>query len=56
MCSLAPDSISQWFIWTFIDQEMTVFILEIEGEALEEAMWFMLAGLRVDAGGTKDDC
>lgn len=52
MCSLAPDSISQWFIWTFIDQEMTMFIPEIEGEA----MWFLLSGLGVDAGETKDDC
>jgi len=35
---------------------MTVFIPEIEGDALEEEMWFVLAGLEVDAEGTIDDC
>ena len=48
MCSLAPESISQWLVWTFKEQEMTLFIPEVE-EVMEEVMWFVLAGLGLDA-------
>jgi len=55
MCSLAPESISQWLVWTFKEQDITVFIPEVE-EVMEEIMWFVLAELGLDAWGTKDDC
>jgi len=57
MCSLAPASISQFWDWTFNEQEITVFIPEEEGmEEGKEMTWLVLVGLMEDAEESKDDC
>ena len=58
MCSLAPESISQWLVWTCKEQDKTVFIPEVKSmeEGKDEVIWLVLAGLETNAEGTKEDC